>query len=288
MIGNLAATRPPGAGTVSHPRWIATLVWLRRAGRLAALVAVLGSGALEIGCRLFFAPPEDRAQLRATWLRAICRRLLRVFGIRASYEEMPPTEGLLVCNHLSYLDIIVLAAHQPMTFVSKREVRDWPGIGWLTRCAGTLYIDREQKADVLRVGAQLTSAIGQGVVVCIFPEGTSSDGSAVLPFRPSLLQPAVNRGWPVTPAHLSYGLADGSVEEEVCYWRDMSFGPHLLNLLGKKEITARVAYGSPMLPLCDRKELARTLRAEVAALADKAKQVSDDEATALGRRTKQE
>lgn len=263
-------------------------VWLRQTFRLAALVTVLGSGALEICSRLLCTSPKNRAQVRAIWLRAICRRLLRVFDIRASYEGVAPASGMLVCNHLSYLDIIILAAHQPMTFVSKREVRDWPGIGWLTRCAGTLYIDREQKADVLRVGAQLTSTIEQGVVVCIFPEGTSSDGSAVLPFRASLLQPAVNRGWPVTPAHLSYGLADGSVEKEVCYWRDMSFGPHLLNLLGKREITARVAYGSPMLPLCDRKELARMLRAGVAALADKAKQVSDDEAAAWGRRTKQE
>lgn len=207
--------------------------------------------------------------MRAQWLQRTCQRLIRCLRVDAEFSGQAPQHGLLVCNHLSYLDIIVLGARQPMAFVSKKEVRNWPLIGWLTECAGTVYIDREQRSDVARASAALTGKVGQGAVICLFPEGTSSDGFDVLPFRPSLLQPAVDRGWTLTPAHLRYELSDGSVEEEVCYWGNMTFGPHLLNLLGKREIRARVCYGESLQPCSDRKQLAADLRSRVRHLAQR-------------------
>jgi 1-acyl-sn-glycerol-3-phosphate acyltransferase len=203
------------------------------------------------------------ARARAAWLQRTCRRLVRLLSIRADYTGAPATGGLLVCNHLSYLDILVLAARHPLAFVAKKDVRTWPVIGWLTECGGTLFVDREQRGDVVRIATKLSGVIASGTVVCVFAEGTSSDGTDVLPFRPSLLQPAITGGWVVTPAWIGYSLEHGSVADEVAYWRDMSFLPHLLKLFTKERIGASVRYGTGRRPNADRKTLAARLRTEV-------------------------
>jgi 1-acyl-sn-glycerol-3-phosphate acyltransferase len=100
----------------------------------------------------------------------------------------------------------------------------------------------------------------------LFPEGTSSGGETVLPFRSSLFEPAAHQSFPVTPVALSYALSEGNPAEEVCYWKDMTLFPHLMNLLTKGEIRARVAFGETRVRETDRKELARQLHAEVLAL----------------------
>jgi 1-acyl-sn-glycerol-3-phosphate acyltransferase len=100
----------------------------------------------------------------------------------------------------------------------------------------------------------------------LFPEGTSSGGDSVLPFRSSLLEPVAHQSFPVTPVLLSYDLDVGMASEEVCYWRDMTLFPHLMNLLAKREIRATVTFGEPRVHDADRKELARQLHAEVLAL----------------------
>ncbi|HEV7404759.1 MAG TPA: lysophospholipid acyltransferase family protein [Chthoniobacteraceae bacterium] len=207
-------------------------------------------------------------QARAAWLSRFCRRLVALFGIEAVYRGRPPATGLLVCNHLSYLDVIVLAARAPLTFVAKSDIRGWPGLGPLFCCAGTLFVNRERRGDVARTGAEMKAALAGGTSLCVFAEGTSSDGTRVLPFRSSLLAPAVEHGCPVTPAWIGYELEEGSAAEEVCYWGDMTFGPHLLNLLGHRRIRARVCYGAPEEAAGDRKALAARLHAEVCRLGE--------------------
>jgi len=177
-----------------------------------------------------------------------------------------PHSGLLVCNHLSYLDIFVLSGLRPCVFVAKRDVRSWPLFGWLARAAGTIFVERNCRSATATEVAKISSAIESGLLVVLFPEGTSSDGATVLPFKSSLLQAAVAARCPVATAAIDYDLADGSVADEVCYWRDMTLVPHLLNLFGKKSIDSTVRF-SPSRPRGDnRKTLACELRAEVAAL----------------------
>ncbi|MBI3849818.1 MAG: 1-acyl-sn-glycerol-3-phosphate acyltransferase [Verrucomicrobia bacterium] len=209
------------------------------------------------------------ARARADWLQRWSRRHLRNINAEIQRSGQPPARGLLVSNHLSYLDILVLAEAQPMVFLSKAEVRDWPLIGWLTRCAGTLYIQREQKSDVARVNAQFATVVEQGLVLAIFPEGTSTGGNTLLPFRSSVLAPAVEQQWAITPTWIGYSLEDGLVEEEICYWRDMTFGLHALNLLSKRRVTVHVAYAASIEAGPDRKELARQLHAQVCDLAER-------------------
>jgi 1-acyl-sn-glycerol-3-phosphate acyltransferase len=233
----------------------------------ALFLAALASG--DFLLRVWMAGKADSMRARAEWLQRWSRVQLRNFHIDVTYHGEPPQRGLLVSNHLSYTDVLVYAAAQPLVFVSKSEVRHWPLLGVLTRCAGTLYLRRDKKSDVAQVAAQFGPIIKQEVAIMLFLEGTTSNGHQVLPFRSSLLSPAVQRGWPVTPVRIGYALKDGSVEDDVCYWRDISFTRHFLNLLSREKIRATVIYGEPLPPGPDRKMLAKELHARVCTLRGK-------------------
>jgi 1-acyl-sn-glycerol-3-phosphate acyltransferase len=204
---------------------------------------------------------------RAGWLQRFARRLVRLLRLRVAYHGQASPNGVLVFNHLSYLDIVVLAARDPVIFVAKKEVRSWPVIGLAAACAGTIFVDRTRRTDVARVAALIRRTVGQGVRVCLFPEGTSSDGHTVLPFRTSLLEPIAAQGWPITAGSLSYRLDDGLAAEEVCYWGDMHFAQHFPRLLSKKCIHASVAYYRVNSAATSRKELGRELHRIVSRLA---------------------
>src|SRR5262249_48814010 len=125
---------------------------------------------------------------RAQWLHRWCRFACRVLGLSLKSDGPVPRTGLLVCNHLSYLDIITLSALVPCAFVAKLEVRRWPIFGWLARAAGTIFVDRSHRSATERGVEQIREALESGLLVVLFPEGTSTDGNTVLPFKSSLLQ----------------------------------------------------------------------------------------------------
>lgn len=202
---------------------------------------------------------------RARWVHRKAARISRILGLRVIAEGATQVGGLLVANHISYLDIIVLASLRPCVFVCKSDVRKWPVIGQLVAHGGTVFVDRERRLDVHRVGDELNTLLLEGLLVVIFPEGTSSDGSSVLPFFASLLAPAASLLIPVTPAGLSYRVEGGSVARDVAYWGNMVFGSHLLRLMSLGRISARVRFGSA-LAHGDRRVLARELRATVQSL----------------------
>ena len=160
--------------------------------------------------------------------------------------------------------IFVLGA--TTVFVAKSEVRRWPVLGWLTHQAGTLFIERGKRADVARINEQAARVLDSGVLLVIFPEGTSSDGREVLPFKSSLLEPVIGRRHALSAAHLSYEVEDGNSGEDVCYWGGMTFGPHLLKLLTKRRIVASVTFTAIAESAGCRKELARHLHSEVSRL----------------------
>jgi 1-acyl-sn-glycerol-3-phosphate acyltransferase len=204
---------------------------------------------------------------RARWLQSCAQATLRVIGVRVSTFGAPTDQSLIVANHVSYLDIVVLAATTPVVFIAKREVRSWPVFGWFALLAGTRFIDREKRGDVSRVVAELAPILAAGVSIVLFPEGTSTDGSSVKAFKTSLFEPAVQQGWRVTPAALSYSVPLGySAKREVCWWGDMTLPPHLLNLLGLPRIDASVAWGSAESAHGDRKAFGAHLHRRVAHL----------------------
>jgi 1-acyl-sn-glycerol-3-phosphate acyltransferase len=200
---------------------------------------------------------------RTRWLQRSSRRTLRLFRVQVEALGPRPDSGLLVSNHLSYLDILVLATLAPAVFVAKSEIRAWPVFGWFGRLAGTLFVRRSRRGDVARMNAEIGAALAGGNVVVLFPEGTSWNGREILPFKSSLLEPVVGGRHPLTVAGIRYTLADGEVEKHVCYWGTMTFLPHLIRLMSRKQVRARVRFAPVTQPASDRKELARQLRAAV-------------------------
>ena len=203
---------------------------------------------------------------RARWLQTVCRRALRVFHLELHVTGPIPSSGLLVCNHLSYLDILVLSATTPCVFVSKCEVRRWPVFGWFASLAGTLFLRRNRRSDVARMIRDMRREMETGALIVLFPEGTTSDGRDVLPFKSSLLESATQLPHGLSAGFIEYVLNDGCVADEVCYWRDMTLVPHLLNLLGKRGLEARLCFTELQQASADRKQLARQLRSEVVRL----------------------
>jgi len=213
-----------------------------------------------------FVKRTQRLDARAAWLHRWCRFACRVLGIRIRTHGSLPSSGLLVSNHLSYLDIVVLSFIRPCVFVAKRDVARWPLFGWLAHAAGTIFVDRERRFASKEAVDLIRKAITGGRVVVLFPEGTSSDGSTVLPFKSALLESAVQLRSPIAAASIDYALADGSVADEVCYWRDMTLVPHLLNLLFKREIRASYSFLPAKVRVGNRKEIARDLRNEIVSI----------------------
>jgi lyso-ornithine lipid O-acyltransferase len=204
---------------------------------------------------------------RAAWLHRWTRRALCWFGIRLRVEGQPPAAGLIVSNHLGYLDVFVLSAIAPTVFVSNDDVGRWPIAGLLAKLAGTVFINRRRRTDVVRVGADLIPVVEAGQPVALFLEGTSTGGDRVLPFHSSLLAPAVRNRWTVTPAFLAYFSPAAAPDREICYWGEAIFFGHFLNLIGLAGTEARVSFGAPRTAEGDRRALATALRDEVCALA---------------------
>jgi lyso-ornithine lipid O-acyltransferase len=236
---------------------------LRVTARLSWLGAELLKSAFNYGVHCVFRPQDSLPAARAMWLQNSSRRLLRVFRIETKFTGDIPSSGLLVCNHLGYLDILVLSALVPCVFVAKQEVKHWPVFGWFAKLAGTVFVHREQRSQAVQTVDEIEAALQTGAVVVLFPEGTSSGGETVLPFKSSLLEPAARQTCSLAAGLLQYELGDGDVSEEVCYWKDMTLVPHLINLCSKRAVRASVQFNCLREGKADRKQLARQLHAEV-------------------------
>ena len=238
----------------------------RVVGRVCWFAAEVSWAVLDYVLRAAFAPPATKRAARAAWLQRASRRHLRIFKYRATISGPIPRHGLLVSNHLSYLDILVISAITPAVFVSKAEVRKWPLFGWLAMLAGTVFVNRERRTQVGKTNQEIEQALAENALVTLFPEGTSSNGTQLLPFKTSLLEPVAQNSHDIALCYLHYELADGDASNDVCYWGDHSFFPHLINLVGKRSIHAEIRFGKFKKETTDRKELARQLYDAVATL----------------------
>jgi 1-acyl-sn-glycerol-3-phosphate acyltransferase len=239
------------------------------ARRLFLLGCLFLFAALDYVFLIFLLGRRRSFAARARWFHFWAKVFMWIINGGVKFKGQPPKSGLVVCNHLSYADIIVLGSIFPLVIVSKSEVRNWPVIGPLTNCAGTLFIRRASKADVLRIGQEMKTVVDSGMVLALFLEGTTTTGEIVLPFHSSLLAPAEQNNWPVTPVWLHYHLSEGQVPEDVCYVGDATFFPHSLNMMKqKKSFEAFVSFGEPITEKMDRKEMARELHMRVCRLKD--------------------
>lgn len=162
--------------------------------------------------------PAQRHQAVQAWAGGVQRAL----GVdRVVCGPVRDEPQLVVANHVSWLDILVLHSVYPHArFVSKADVGHWPVIGWLAQAAGTLFIERERRRDAMRVVHHVAESLKQGETVALFPEGTTSDGDTVLPFHANLLQAAVATDAWVQPVVLRYVDARGQRCAEAAYVGD--------------------------------------------------------------------
>lgn len=223
-------------------------------------------GVAAVGVWTYLLRPQNRATIpcRARWLSETCAHALKVLRVRVVETGRRPQGVMLTPNHLSYLDILVLSALSSTSFVAKAEVRRWPIFGWFAAKAGTLFLRRERKSDLVRVGDQITPVLEAGINLAVFLEGTSSAGTDVLRFRPGLLEPLVRIGGTAVPTTISYGVPSGhDAAHEVAWWGEMPLLPHLTGIVDLPWIEARVDWGDAQPADSDRKILADRLEQAV-------------------------
>ncbi len=204
-------------------------------------------------------------------IRRWSRRLLRICGVDIELIGPLPETGrgaMVVANHISWLDIFVMHSWEPSRFVAKSEIRDWPLIGWLCAQTGTLFIERGRKRDAHRVLHDITDCMLQGDRVCVFPEGTTTDGTDVLPFHANLMQAPISAGLPVLPVALRYcDAATGERTLAPAYIGELTLLQTLDAILHAPPMTAQVAFGQPLLAdESGRRALAERSREAVLAL----------------------
>ena len=238
--------------------------WLRATGFAVVTAYAFVLHVVTVPVARFLGLPWAKwsARIFRNWSRAV----LRILGARVEVAGTPPAAPFfLVSNHLSYVDIAVLASQIDCVFVAKSEIAGWPVFGRLCKAVGTIFIDRTSKRDIPRVSGlmQQTMKTGRGIV--LFPEGTSTEGATVIRFKPALLEPAASAGLPVATATLTYFTPPPTdpARLAVCWWGEMTFTRHMMALFRHPGFVARVSFGEERVLSHDRKVLAAELWEQV-------------------------
>ena len=209
-------------------------------------------------------PENGISRFQQNLMSWLMRRCLRLLCVHVEVRGEPRADArLIVSNHISWLDILLIGSVCPACFLSKAEVRRWFVFGFLASRFGTVFIERGSGAGNA-LGA-IAARLSRGVAVAVFPEGTTTDGAAVRPFYPRMLAAAIETGAAVQPVVLRYPAA-GGVNTLVPFTRDQPLFSHILPLLREKSIAAVVSFTPPIDPRgADRRRLADRAHAAVVA-----------------------
>ena len=232
-------------------------------------VARSGVHLLEgVATTTFVFPLITQAARRAA-IRRWSRRLLRMLNVDARLHGKPLLDGnvLVVANHVSWLDIFVLNAVGPVRFVAKAELARWPVAGRLIRGVGTLFVERERRRDARRVNGHAADALARGDIVAVFPEGTTTDGTLLLPFKSSLLQPIVDAQGRVQPMAIRYRAPTGEHSGAPAYVGEDSFLTSFWRVTGARSLVVEL-HAPPALAAREshRRDLARSAEAAIRAV----------------------
>ncbi|MDT8989694.1 lysophospholipid acyltransferase family protein [Curvibacter sp. APW13] len=216
--------------------------------------------------------PTLDADRRYQHIQAWARQFLVLLAIKLEAPVLPQQHGplLLVANHISFIDIVVLLATSPCRLVSKADVHHWPLIGPMAAAMGTVFIERESRRDAMRVVHHMAEAFGEGAVLAVFPEGTTGDGRALLPFHGNLLQAAIVTDTLVQPLALRYQDSDsGEPSLAPAYVGDDSLLDTLWRTLRTPGLQVRlVSLPAQRAQGRERRQWAQDLRASIAATLD--------------------
>src|SRR5215813_6589055 len=231
---------------------------MRRVARLIGFLAVclffLVSIAAAHPVLLGFSRPA-RMRLAAGSVRLWARACLRILGLNINLhrlsDDLHSKRLLLVCNHQSYLDIVIIASVFPTLFVAKTEVGRWPLFGWLSKLGGTIFVDREDPRSGVKCAYRVSRALRDGVDVQVFPEATTGDGSAVLPFNGLFFASAVRSHAPVLPLTIKFQSVNGRPADRealdlVCWYGEMDFARHFWTLLSVESAEVSLVINEPI------------------------------------------
>jgi 1-acyl-sn-glycerol-3-phosphate acyltransferase len=237
---------------------------LRRIWRLGRLVWTLLSGTTYLSIAARLRPPAERAAYRAYRQQVGCALICRILHVRVNLmgKPIPAQPMLYVCNHLGVLDPFILASQTPVSFAAKSEIRSWPFLGWVCREMGLLFVERERPSKTSAFVRQVEDKLADGVSVVVYPEGTTSQGDIVRPFKTGAFEAvAGDEDGAVLPFYLQVTAVNGDpVLCKEATWADdtQTFLEHGWHLCGLKSIDVDLVVGDP-LPTAhrDRKELAK-------------------------------
>ncbi len=164
-----------------------------------------------------------------------CAGLLKCLNIRVNaFGQLPydyPAGRLIVANHISWVDIHALNSISPMCFVAKSDIKKWPVFGYLASKSGTLFINRNNRKDALNIIEALQQRLKNGINACYFPEGTTTDGTHILPFKSSIMQAAISVQTDIIPVAIRYPLADRQPDTRLAYAGDTTLMESIRNIL---------------------------------------------------------
>ncbi len=243
--------------TASSPWWTPA-----RAVYRLGCVAVFLMG-LSLRMRLGFARLDQQA--RHARVQAWSQQLLGCLGVRlVTHGQLRPGAKLIVANHVSWMDIMAINSVQASRFVSKAEVGRWPIVGPLVTLAGTIYIERAQRRDALRVVGLLTQTLREGHTAAVFPEGTTGAGEVMLNFHGNLLQSAIDADVPIQPVALRYSDSAHAISPAAAYIGDTSLVQSLWWIASSQGLTVTVTVlPAQRVTHADRRALAHQLRDEI-------------------------
>ncbi len=257
------------SGVQSAPLQRGLVAWTRRIVRICelALLTLAISVVWFVGLPFTFGNPRRRRVLRKRVFQFWSRTALRICRVHLVVRgELPTDAGFFVANHLGYLDILVIEAAFDATFVSMKEIENWPVIGAMARQFGTIFIERGHKRDIPVANRSMSAALERGEIVVLFPEGRHSRGTGVLPFRTALLEPAASSGRAVAWGVIHYATGpDDPPAACAIPWVGNTFARQALVMLALSRIEARLDIGSDIVRSPDRKHIAAATRAHILA-----------------------
>ena len=162
--------------------------------------------------------------------------ILNALEIVIQTNQVTINNGLIVSNHLSYVDALVISKIYPSLFITSVEIKNSIGLGWITKLAGCVFVERRNRNKLESDTSNIQDILTKGTPVVLFPEGTSTNGSEILKFRPALFQSAINAKLPVHSFHISYN------HKSVAYYGDMEFLSHLFSLCRQKNVISKLIY----------------------------------------------
>jgi len=238
---------------------------MRRVARLIGFLAVCLFFLIFMAASrqfLFLAPLRKRMRFVAESVRLWARACLRILGLKINLhgfsDVLRSNRYLLVCNHQSYLDVVIIASVFPTLFVAKTEVSRWPLLGWLAELGGSIFVDREDARSGVKCAYHVSRMLREGVNVQVFPEASTSDGATVMPFKGLFFASAIRSQTPALPLTIKFQSVNGRLMDAerldlVCWYGEMDFAPHFWKLLSIESAEVSLMINEPIKPVRDRR-----------------------------------